>query len=226
MAQWHAKRTGSYSKSSAEGWDNVQLIYSYLVRHGFTDAAACGVIANSVHEGGLNPWRWESDDVLATTDYNIIDSSMIHGYGLCGWTPSGKYLHDNWSNLGLYPSQYKGYAPNYSDQPGAASDGHAQCVFIVEGQRYNWVTQGTGRVNVTWQAYRTITDPQTAAEVWCRDYEYPANLEQEVQERRQEVLWFWERLEGTTPVPDPVENMGASLILILKKIADRSRGIL
>lgn len=226
MAQWHAKPKYPYSKESTEGWENTQLIYSYLVRHGFSDAAACGVIANSVHEGGLNPWRWQDDDILAITDWGIIDSSMSHGYGLCGWTPSGKYLHDNWSNLGLYPSLYKGYAPNFSDRPGAASDGHAQCVFIVEGQQYNWVTQGTGRVNVSVSEYRAINDPQTAAEVWCRNYEYPRDLEQEVIERRQEVLWFYERLSGTIPVPDPVENTGAPLIMILKKIADRSRGIL
>lgn len=226
MANWHAKRTGSYSKNSTEGWENIQLIYSYLVRHGFSDASACGVIVNMEYEGGFNPWRWESDDVLSTSDWSIIDSSMVHGYGLCGWTPSGKYLHDNWANLGLYPSQYKGYAPNYSDQPGNASDGHAQCIFIVEGQRFNWVTSGTGRVNVSVATYRTITDPELAAEVWCRDYEYPANLETQVQLRRAAVGWYYDRLAGSTPVPDPVEGINTPLILILKKIADRSRGIL
>lgn len=226
MANWHAKRTGSYSKESTEGWENIQLIYSYLVRHGFSEASACGVLVNMQYEGGLNPWRWESDDVLSTTDWTIIDSSMIHGYGLCGWTPSGKYLHDNWANLGLYPSQYLGYAPNYDDQPGQASDGHAQCIFIVEGQQYNWVTSGTGRVNVSWSSYRNLTDPEYCAEVWCRNYEYPANLETQVALRRAGVSWFYDRLAGTIPVPDPVEGARGSIAVIFKKIADRSQGFL
>ena len=223
MAQWHAKRTGAYSRSSTDGWDNIQLIYSNLVRNGFTDEAACGVIVNMEHEGGFNPWRWESDDVLATSDWTIIDSSMIHGYGLCGWTPSGKYLHDNWNNLGLYPSTYKGYAPNYSDQPGNASDGHAQMIFIIEGQQYNWITSGSGRVNVSWQQYRTITDPAWAAEVWCRNYEYPANLENEVAQRRAGVAWYYDRLAGTTPVPDPYDDLALPLLLLIITAVDNSQ---
>lgn len=225
MINWHAKRTGSYSKNSSDGWDNIQLIWSNLVRNGFSEAAAAGVLVNMENEGGFNPWRWESDDVLATTDWNIIDSSMIHGYGLCGWTPSGKYLHDNWASLGLYPSTYKGYSPNYTDQPGNASDGHAQMIFIIEGQRYNWVTSGTGRVNVSWQQFRTIDDPAWAAEVWCRNYEYPANLEQEVSERRAGVSWYYDRLAGTIPVRDPLDD---SIIgpWLYKKIIDHNNGIL
>ena len=95
MANWHAKNRYAYSKTSTEGWENIQLIYSNLVRSGFSEASACGVLVNMENESGFNPWRWESDNILASTDWTIIDSSMVHGYGLCGWTPSGKYLHDN-----------------------------------------------------------------------------------------------------------------------------------
>lgn len=224
MAIWHAKRTWLYDKESIEGWDNIQLIFSNLVRRGFTDAAACGVIANIEQEGGFNPWRWQDDILIASTDYNTINSDTTHGYGLCGWTPSGKYLIDNWSNLGLYPSGYKGYAPNYLDVTGDPSDGHAQCIMIVEGQQYNWVTSGAGRVNVSVSQFRALTDPQDAAEVWCRNYEYPRDLHNEVIQRRAAVGWYYDRLNGTTPVPDPVEHTSGALVAVFKKIADHSQG--
>lgn len=225
MATWHAKPRYAYAKDSAEGWDNVQLIYSYLVKHGFSDASACGVIANSVYEGGLNPWRWERD-ILRTkqesqSEYQPPGWNYAPGYGLCGWTPSAKYTVDNWRGLGIYPSSFNGYGPNYSDETGLETDGHAQCQFIVEGQRYNWVTSGTGRVNVSWSAYREITDPEWAAEVWCRNYEYPQNLETQVAIRRQEVGWFYDRLHGTTPVPDPLD-MIMPWIIFLKKAIDNN----
>lgn len=226
MATWHAQNRYGYSKTSPEGWDNIQLIYSNLVRNGFTDEAACGVLANIEQETGFNPWRWENDDILSTSDWTIIDASMVHGYGLCGWTPSGKYLHDNWNNLGIYPSQYRGYAPNYSDQPGNASDGHAQCQFIIEAQQYNWVTSGPGRVNVSVSQFRALTDAADAAEVWCRNYEYPDHLADEVAERRQAVTWYADRLIGTIPVPDPYDDLALPLLLIIKKGFDNSNGLL
>lgn len=225
MAIWHAKNYYGYTKSSVEGWDNIQLIYSNLIRRGFSEASACGVLVNIENESGFNPWSWENQQIMASTDWSIIDSSMVHGYGLCGWTPSGKYLHDNWSNLGLYPSSFRGFAPNYSDIPGNASDGHAQCIMIVEGQRYNWVTSGSGRVNVSWYDFRSITDPEWAAEVWCRNYEYPANLEQEVAERRSGVSWYYDRLYGTDPVHDPIEDISAPLVLLLKKAIENNSNI-
>ena len=227
MAQWHAKQTGYYTKDSSEGWDNIQLIYSNLVRNGFSDAAACGVIVNMWHESGFNPWRWEHDNPMtynqSITEY--IPSGMTYppGYGLCGWTPSAKYTKDNWHNLGLYPSTYKGYAPNFADQPGNASDGHAQMIMIFDGQQYNWVTSGSGRVNVSWQQFRTITDPKWAAEVWCRNYEYPQHLQDEVDERRRDVDWYYDRLAGTTPVPDPYDDLALPLLLIIKTAVDNSQ---
>lgn len=224
MATWHAKNRLGYDKTSSEGWDNIQLIFSNLVRNGFTDEAACGVLANIEQETGFNPWRWENDDILSTSDWTIIDASMVHGYGLCGWTPSGKYLHDNWNNLHLYPSQYKGYAPNYSDQPGNASDGHAQCQFIIEAQQYNWVTTGSGRVNVSVSQFRALTDAADAAEVWCRNYEYPSDLAREVAERRQAVTWYANRLVGSTPVPDPLDALLTPIILLMKKAIDNNMG--
>lgn len=226
MATWHCKNTGAYAKTSDAGWDNIQLVYSNLVKNGFSEAAACGVLVNMEYEGGFNPWRWESDDILATTDWTIIDASMVHGYGLCGWTPSGKYLHDNWNNLGLYPSTYRGYGPNYSDQPGSNGDGHAQCQFIIEGQQYNWITTGTGRYPISVSEYRALTDPADAAEYWCRDYEYPANLETQVSLRRSGVTWYSDRLIGSVPVADPYDDLALPLLLIIKKANDISNGLI
>jgi len=228
MATWHAKNRLGYSKTSSEGWDNIQLIFSNLVRNGFTDEAACGVLANIEQETGFNPWRWENDNPMtynqSITEYIPSGMSYPPGYGLCGWTPSAKYTKDDWHNLGVYPSTYRGYAPNFADQQGNASDGHAQCQFIIEGQQYNWVTSGSGRVNVSVSQFRSLTDAAYAAEVWCRNYEYPRDLEREVAERRQAVTWYANRLVGSTPVPDPLDALLTPIVLLMKKAIDNSMG--
>lgn len=221
MAQWHAKDRLGYDKTSTEGWDNIQLIYSNLVRHGFSEQAACGVLVNMEYEGGFNPWRWEYDNLMtynqSITEYVPSGMRYAPGYGLCGWTPSAKYTKDDWNNLGVYPSTYRGYAPNFADRQGNASDGHAQCQFIIEAQQYNWVTVGSGRVNVSVSEYRSLIDPAYAAEVWCRNYEYPVNLEAQVAARRQDVTWYVDRLVGSTPVIDPYDVLTFPLILLLMK---------
>lgn len=78
---WHAQPSGGYSLASTAGQDNVLEMYSYLQSAGYTTESACAVIANSMSEGGLNPWRWQSDT------YNLSG-----GYGLFQYTPASGYI--------------------------------------------------------------------------------------------------------------------------------------
>ena len=82
---WYAKPSGSYDKRSAEGTANILEMASMLHGQGWTDEAITGAVANSIYEGGLNPWRWEGDLYPPPADHN-------RGCGLFGFTPYQRYL--------------------------------------------------------------------------------------------------------------------------------------
>ena len=77
---WHAKPSGGYSYTSAEGTDNIFEMAACFPA--WTDEAKAAAIANSVHEGGLNPWRWQGDSF-----------GLSRGYGLFQFTPGSGYIN-------------------------------------------------------------------------------------------------------------------------------------
>lgn len=82
---WNAKPSGSYAVGSIGGNENILMMASILRDQGWTDEAITGAIANSVYEGGLNPWRWEGDLYPPPADH-------ARGCGLFGFTPYQRYL--------------------------------------------------------------------------------------------------------------------------------------
>lgn len=121
---WHVKPYGGYAKESTEAKDNAIEIADILRNVNWTLNAIAGMLGNVGWEGGYNPWRWESDDVLSSTDTQLIEFSTQHGYGLYQFTPAGKYIMDATAQT------YQGYGPNYSDIPGSQLDGQAQVIFL------------------------------------------------------------------------------------------------
>lgn len=81
---WNAKPSGAYSYSSTEGTENVLEMASILRGQGWTDEASTGAIANSIYEGGLNPWRWQNDQYPWPPG--------IGGCGLFGFDPWDTYM--------------------------------------------------------------------------------------------------------------------------------------
>lgn len=89
-------RTGKYGSYYGSYYDesvtlttaqmrvNATYIYSALIDKGWTVNAVAGLLGNMQHESALNPGRWQSDNVGATSS----------GYGLVQWTPATKYI--NW----------------------------------------------------------------------------------------------------------------------------------
>lgn len=63
---------------------NALYVYSFLTDKGWTPEAIAGVLGNMENEGGLNPGRWENDDITYTSG----------GCGLVGWTPGSR--HTSW----------------------------------------------------------------------------------------------------------------------------------
>lgn len=131
---WSAKPTGAYSKDSAEGKENVKEIARMLDNAGWDIKAMAALLGNGAGESGLNPWRWESDNVPTVAQFNSWTpaETLIHGYGIFGYTPANKYI--NSTSAGLYD----GYSPNFADSPGTPQDGKAQVSYFLDTVESNW----------------------------------------------------------------------------------------
>ena len=135
---WFAKNTGSWVTlgydpqtqtgtitSSRQGDANVLAAWSAFAALGWSPNAAAAVLGVCAYESGWNPWRWQSDILIASTDYYNLHTATTHGYGLNQFTPAWTYIGES--------SSFPGFGPNYLDQAGRPSDGNAQIYFIEHG---------------------------------------------------------------------------------------------
>ena len=133
---WNAKPSGGYLLSSNEGTANALEMNSYLQSAGYTIESSCAVIGNSMSEGGLNPWRWQSDT------YNLNG-----GYGLFQYTPASGYI----SNATSAPY----FSPNLSTSQATVGatpeDGIAQLFTMDTNLLGKWVSS-------CWRSYWNPAD--------------------------------------------------------------------
>lgn len=141
MAEWHAKARGAYGRNSNEAKDNAEMFYGVMNSLGWSLEAVAAALGNQSGESGYNPWRWGSDNVLASNSQWIDDREpnpnppprwRNHAYGLFQQDPAGKYLHRP------YAQSLSTYAPNYSNQAGQPHDGDAQCRYL------HWICSDSG----------------------------------------------------------------------------------
>ena len=177
---WHCKKIGLYSHLSTEATDNAQEIATILIDvFGWTLEAAAGAIGNMYYESGLNPWIWQgplSQDNSLTIANARTYHGTSHGYGLIGWTPSGKYQFNNFATSGgtvYFPNydqeSYPGYGPYFSDVDGSTLDGSAQVQLLATA-----MSRGSGNIWVSHSGHvsssdyiRINTTPEYAAqEFW------------------------------------------------------------
>lgn len=130
---WYAQATGAYADNSAEAEANVREMSALWSQWGYHTRAQAAMLGNCYGEGGLNPWRWESDQVLTVAQFQALTPAdeMQHGYGLFGFTPARTYI--NSANASL-----PGYGPNFADQTGLAEDGEAQLYYLDSTVEQNW----------------------------------------------------------------------------------------
>lgn len=129
---WHAKIYGGYSTTSTEAVENVREMFNVLSSQGWSAGAIAAMLGNGAGESGLNPWRWQNDEVLATTDTYYINNQTAHAYGLFQFDPAGKYINSS------YAQALSTYGPNFSDRTGRASDGDAQTRFMAQQIPNDW----------------------------------------------------------------------------------------
>ena len=150
---------------STEGDDNACLITSKLMlEYGWTLEACAGMLGNIAGEGGLNPWRWQGDNIKSYAEAQTTNQGM----GLIGWTPARKYCDPTNSYFPEWDlSTFSGYGPNFSDQAGNTNDGRAQTELIGKcmtgnGHRNFWIRTRTdiwgNLYNYTADEYKALTD--------------------------------------------------------------------
>ena len=204
---WHAKATGGYNRLSTEATDNAQEIANILITtYGWTLEAASGALGNMQYEVGMNPWRWQADNILSRSQAQSAGST--HGYGLIGWTPARKYQFNNAQSSGgviYFPNydqeNYPGYGPNWSDVPGLVTDGQAQTILIGEGiarHNSNLYLQRSGHVSSA--TYITLTNVNKAASEWWWCVEYSASQSSiPTRQKYARELYQWLVAHGYTP---------------------------
>lgn len=250
---FYAKPSGGYAISSTEGTANIEACYDYLNPSGYVKDAVSGMLGNVSHESGLNPWRWQSDQVSLTDPYK--------GYGLMQFTPAYQYI-----NLTGIPD----HAPNTStsSQTAGASPDDAKgqlYVFIHDtlGKWYPYLwrtywrsskypalyqqaqnilnTYGNG-TTLTQSQFATISNYQDACLAFLGCYEGPAesdnnpldaNYNTRVQAAYQVKLILDQYQPGPGPgpgpgptPPDPGPGFDLDDILFVKKFfIDKSRNL-
>ena len=126
---WYAKNTGYYGLGDPEADANALEIYYVLHDLGFNYNAICAVLGNIGYESGYNPWRWQSDYVVSTTQTSYINTQSGHAYGLLQFDPAGWVSGDPLAQRYINnpaAMAYSNYGPNFANQPGNVMDGDAQ----------------------------------------------------------------------------------------------------
>lgn len=136
---FYAKPSGGYTISSNEGTNNIFQVYDYLAPLGYTKECIAGMLGNIYAESGLNPWRWQRDEV----DLTAYDK----GYGLMQFTPAYEYIN---RCTGI-----TGYGPNLSTSQitsgASVDDGLAQLYVFDHDVLRKWSS-------ACWRSYWSSTD--------------------------------------------------------------------
>lgn len=196
---WVNQKYGGLSQSSAGAESNVIMFRDILQPIGWSLGAIAALAGNSEYEGGLNPWRWENDDVLSYGD-PLIDTSYSQGYGLFQFTPAGKYISDSRAQA------LTGYGPNYDDVTGSQNDGTAQLLFVNSYADY----YPTSTYPLTFPEFKVSNQiPEYLAAAWVYNYERPADPAATIAGRQVAARYWYDFLEG--------QPGGGGIFLIKKK---------
>ena len=210
---WYAKPSGSYGVGSDEWNANVFEFWQVCERLGYTKEACAGMIGNSQGEGGLNPWRWQSDEV----DYSM-------GYGLFQYTPASGYF-DNYGRISSY------FSPNTSTTTqttgSTPNDGIAQIECISASGKYIGGSSRVERIKPyyancenyqTLDNFKKITDVYGATVCWIGFFEAPSIIDKEKINKRYSWALSAYELINDSPIPQPID-----LIYYLMKIRRKRR---
>lgn len=220
---WHAKATGAYSRHTTEAQENAIEAYGLLNSFGYSLESVCALLGNQAGESGYNPWRWGSDNVLASDSPWIDQREPIpgtqpvryynHAYGLFQQDPAGKYLHRQ------YAMSLPSYAPNYSNAGGLPYDGDAQIRYLhwicSDPNGGEWVQTGT---NYDMSYYNFYTNRASKGIEWLtRTFFYCYERGTWSDLRIRDANYWLDFLGGITPPTPPSYGKKFPLIFYMKK---------
>lgn len=217
---WHNKTSGAYGRTSTDAQENAQEAYNVLNSLGWCLEAVCALLGNVEHESGYNPWRWQSDNIITSTDTYHINNQTGHAYGFCQQDPAGKYINSAFAQI-----QY-GYGPNFSDITGNINDCNAQLRYIhnicsdtssSEWQPNSSYAQGLGLQFVDFIANTPSYTVAQLTRTFFGCYERGT-----WSQTRVEAAEYWQTyLGGYTPTPPPGGNAYAAWFGVFRIIAKR-----
>lgn len=207
---WHARQISgwsAYARTDQEAIDNGMEFLSILMSLGFTKEACAGIWGNVGNEGGYNPWMWEGNQQIASTDTYNLDVSRSHGYGLFQYTPASKYV---WNAT---CQAFAGFSPNYLDVGGTPNDGNAQ-VYAMDylAKKGDYFINPNHNFPLSYTDYMSSTQsPEYLAEAWMWNYERPSTQygEQSLPNRRADARYWYDLWGGVVP-PTPPTPTGSS----------------
>jgi hypothetical protein len=199
------------------------------------------MFGNIDNEGAWNPWSWQGtvspEHGALTRAQAQAEHGTSHGYGLIGWTPSGKYQFNNFATSGgtvYFPGydqeNYPGYGPYFKNEESVAlaSDGAAQIKLIAEALSRNspniWVRRSGEPYNYSPAEFIAMTDPALAAKTWLWRAERPASIfddrRAETERKRSRAAQAWmDRLDWHYTKDCPL------IVLIKNAMENNNRGM-
>ena len=199
MNNWISNEHGEIGQSGME--NNALIINMYFSRLGWTPNAIAAILGNMQPESGINPARWENDDV----------GNLSGGLGLVQWTPATKLIE--WIS-----EQYSdGLLPNDDYLDGANQLDRIRYE-VAHGLQY----APTPQFKETFSEW-TTSDKNAGylAAAFMKNYERPLKQGWDVQMQRAKNARRWYIfLTGI----DPGGWIPPGMIVCFKKTIDRQRG--
>ena len=169
MSDWKTNQYGVLSREDME--HNATIINGILSFYGWTSQAISALLGNMEAESGINPARWQNDNV----------GNLSGGFGLVQWTPATKII--NW-----IAEQYSiGALPNddYTD----GNNQLARIRYEVENSVQYHPTQAYPE---TFKEFTESTKtPGYLAVAFLKNYERPTNSGPATQAKRTKLAESW-----------------------------------
>lgn len=154
---------------------NAKYIYHYLLLKGWTKNAVAGMLGNMQAESGLNPGRWQYDEVA---------DHFNDGYGLVQWTPSLNYFEWCWERGYEDPSEMDINLARIQWEMGVGQQWIATTDYPFSFQEFAISTQS----------------PEYLASAFLKNYERAGV---EVEELRRTYARYWyDNLDSDIPEPE------------------------
>ena len=201
MSNWVVNEYGTIGQSGME--NNAGIILAYCTDNGWSINAISALLGNMQAESGINPCRWENDNV----------GNLRGGFGLVQWTPATKLI--NWVS-----DQYAdGLLP--SDDYTEGDNQIARIQFELEnGLQYSPTVQFRESF-AEWSV--SNNNPGYLAAAFMENYEKPLDRSWKVQIQRSRNARRWYiYLTGI----DCGGWIPPGLTALIKKSIDRQKGVL